>query len=82
VTTAVINSERRVEDQIARVEKIDRLVQEHDTQIKEFAYALYQSEEKTNRFEAIEEELARMVCHCFFRIIVRGERRPRMPQGC
>lgn len=56
-----MNSERRIEAQIARIEQIYRHVQEHDEKIKEFAYALYQSEEKTNRFEAIEEEFARMV---------------------
>lgn len=61
MTTAVMNSERRIEGQIARIERIDRLVQEHEGKVKEFAYALYHSEEKTNRFEAIEEELAKMV---------------------
>jgi hypothetical protein len=56
------------------------LVQEHDAHIKEFAYALYQSEEKTNRFEAIEEELAKMVVQHLY-ILVRDEKKPRMPRA-
>ena len=61
VKEAMDNTENTVQNNIIRLEKCDKTLQNHTKQLHELSYICYGTEERTDRFQDIESQIYRIV---------------------
>jgi hypothetical protein len=61
VKEALENTKNTVENNMIRLEKCDKTLQNHTKQLHELSYICYGTEERTDRFQDIESQIYRIV---------------------